>query len=187
MTTNRGEVSQLLERIQDGEREAESRLFELLYADLKKMAASQLRRERTNHTLQPTALVHEIYVRVFAQNPPEIRTRAHFMALVSQAMRHFLVDHARAKMSDKRGGRLEPISLDSVLVYDTRHVDELLAVHEALERLREWDPRQSQIVEMRYFGDMSEEDIALHLNISSRTVKRDWAMARAWLHAELSA
>jgi RNA polymerase sigma-70 factor, ECF subfamily len=187
MVTNPGEVSQLLGRIKDGDRSAEERLFALLYTDLRRMAAYQLRRERSDHTLQPTALVHEVYVKVFGQAPPEARTRGHFMALVAQVMRRFLVDHARTKRAEKRGGRQEALSLDQVFVYDTRHSEEFLAVHEALERLREWAPRQSQIVELRYFGGMSEEEIAEYLNVSSRTVKRDWAMARAWLHAELSA
>jgi len=187
MVTNPGEVSQLLGRIKDGDRSAEERLFALLYTDLRRMAAYQLRRERSNHTLQPTALVHEVYVKVFGQAPPEARTRGHFMALVAQVMRRFLVDHARTKRAEKRGGRQEVLSLDQAFVYDTRHSEEFLAVHEALERLREWAPRQSQIVEMRYFGGMEEEEIAEYLNVSSRTVKRDWAMARAWLHAELSA
>ena len=187
MVTNPGEVSQLLGKIKAGDRSAEDRLFALLYADLRRMAAYQLRRERSDHTLQPTALVHEVYVKVFGQAPPEARTRGHFIALAAQVMRRFLVDHARAKRAEKRGGRQEVQSLDHVFVYDTRHSDEFLAVHEALEQLREWAPRQSQIVEMRYFGGMSEEEIAEYLNVSSRTVKRDWAMARAWLHAELSA
>jgi RNA polymerase sigma factor (TIGR02999 family) len=187
MVTNPGEVSQLLERIQDGDRSAEGRLFDLLYTDLRRMAAYQLRRERSDHTLQPTALVHEVYVRVFAQSPPEARTRAHFMALVAQVMRRFLVDHARTRKAEKRGGHQEVLPLDRVFVYDERHSDEFLAVHEALERLRNWSPRQSQIVEMRYFGGMSEEEIGEYLNVSARTIKRDWAMARAWLHAELSA
>jgi len=186
MVTNPGEVSQLLGRIQDGDRSAEGRLFDLLYTDLRRMAAYQLRRERSDHTLQPTALVHEVYVKVFSQSPPEARTRAHFMALAAQVMRRFLVDHARTRTAEKRGGRQEALPLDQVFVYDTRHSDEFLSVHEALERLREWAPRPSQIVELRYFGGMSEEEIAEYLNVSSRTIKRDWAMARAWLHAELS-
>lgn len=186
MVTNLGEVSQLLGRIQNGDRSAENRLFDLLYTDLRRMAAYQLRRERSDHTLQPTALVHEVYVKVFAENLPEARTRTHFMALAAQVMRRFLVDHARSRKAEKRGGQREVLPLDQVFVYDTRYSDEFLAVHEALERLREWSPRQSQIVEMRYFGGMAEEEIGAYLNVSSRTIKREWAMARAWLHAELS-
>jgi RNA polymerase sigma-70 factor (ECF subfamily) len=182
-----GEVSQLLERIVGGERSAEGRLFDLLYTDLRRMAAYQLQHERSDHTLQPTALVHEVYLRIFSHNPPKTRSRSHFMALAAQVMRRFLVDHARTKNADKRGGPQEPVPLNHALVYDDRRSDEFLAVHGALERLREWAPRQSQIVEMRYFGGMEEAEIAEYLRISARTVKRDWAIARAWLHAELSA
>jgi RNA polymerase sigma factor (TIGR02999 family) len=186
MITTPGEVSQLLERIVEGDRSAESRLFDLLYNDLRRLAAYQLRRERSDHTLQPTALVHEVYVKIFGQTPPEARSRAHFIALAAQVMRRYLVDHARTKKTDKRGGDPQTVPLEHAFIYDERRSDEFLAVHEALERLREWAPRQSQIVEMRYFGGMSEEEIAEYLKVSSRTVKRDWAMARAWLHAELS-
>ncbi|MCU1338441.1 MAG: extracytoplasmic sigma factor [Bryobacterales bacterium] len=182
-----GEVSQLLERILGGDREAEGRLFDLLYTDLRRMAAYQLQHERSNHTLQPTALVHEVYLRIFRQTPPKARSRAHFIALAAQVMRRFLVDHARTKKAHKRGGEQEPVPLNQALIYDERRSDEFLAVHEALERLREWAPRQSQIVEMRYFGGMAEEEIAEYLGVSYRTIKREWAMARAWLHAELSA
>lgn len=186
MVTTHGEVSQLLEQIHEGDRSAEGRLFDLLYSDLRRLAAHQLRNERSGHTLQPTALVHEVYMRVFAHHPPETRTRSHFMALAAQVMRRLLVDHARNKSAEKRGGRQETLPLEQPFIYDSRNSSEFLIVHEALERLRQWDPRQSQIVELRYFGGMSEEEIAEYLGISSRTVKRDWAMARAWLHAELS-
>jgi len=181
-----GEVSGLLERILDGDRSAEGRLFDLLYSDLRRIAAYQLRRERSDHTLQPTALVHEVYVKIFRQTPPEARSRAHFIALAAQVMRRFLVDHARTKQAEKRGRHPQMVPIENALIYDDRRSDEFLAVHDALERLREWAPRQSQIVEMRYFGGMSEEEIAEYLKISARTVKRDWSMARAWLHAELS-
>jgi RNA polymerase sigma-70 factor (ECF subfamily) len=186
MITSQGEVSLLLERILGGDRSAEGRLFDLLYSDLRRMAAYQLRKERSDHTLQPTALVNEVYVKIFGQNRPEARSRAHFIALAAQVMRRFLVDHARTKKADKRGHHPQMVPIENVLVYDERRSDEFLAVHDALERLREWAPRQSQIVEMRYFGGMSEDEIGDYLKISSRTVKRDWAMARAWLHAELS-
>ena|SRR5689334_8743745 len=186
LTTQQGEVSLLLGRILGGDRSAEGRLFDLLYSDLRRMAAYQLRKERSDHTLQPTALVNEVYVKIFGQNRPEARSRAHFIALAAQVMRRFLVDHARTKKADKRGNQAQMVPIDNALIYDERRSDEFLAVHDALERLREWAPRQSQIVEMRYFGGMSEDEIAEYLGISSRTVKRDWAMARAWLHAELS-
>jgi RNA polymerase sigma-70 factor (ECF subfamily) len=181
-----GEVSQLLEQIQAGDRSAETRLFELVYADLRRMAAHQLRRERSDHTLQPTALVHEVYVKMFAGLPVETRDRTHFLALAARVMRRFLVDHARSRQAKKRGGVQERVSLDKVFIFDDRRSEEFLSVHEALERLREWAPRQNEIVELRFFGGMTEEDVSAYLKISTRTVKREWAMAKAWLHAELS-
>jgi RNA polymerase sigma-70 factor (ECF subfamily) len=186
MITIPGEVSVLLERIVDGDRSAEGRLFDLIYGDLRRMAAYQLRKERSDHTLQPSALVNEVYLKIFGQNRPEARSRGHFMALAARVMRRYLVDHARNKNADKRGHHPQMVPIDNVLIYDERRSDEFLAVHDALERLREWAPRQSQIVEMRYFGGMSEEEIAEYLKVSARTVKRDWAIARAWLHAELA-
>src|SRR5689334_15835365 len=131
-----GEISQLLEQILRGNRSAEGRLFDLLYSDLRRMAAHQLQQERSNHTLQPTALVHEVYLKIFGQTPPRARSRAHFIALAAQVMRRFLVDHARTKRAHKRGGQQEPVQLTPSLVYDDRRSEEFLAVHEALERLR---------------------------------------------------
>ena len=187
MITTRGDVSLLLERILGGDMSAEEQLVNLLYGDLRRMAAHQLRNERSDHTLQPTALVNEIFEKVFRQNRPEARSRAHFIAVAARIMRHCLVDHARTKKAEKRGHHLQMVPIENALVYDERRSDEFLAVHDALERLREWAPRQAQIVEMRYFGGMSEDEIADYLKTSTRTVKREWAMARAWLHAELSA
>jgi len=186
MASEPGEITQLLTRIQNGDRVAETRLFELLYSDLRRMAKSQLRSERSDHTLQPTALVHEVYVKVFGDTPPPAYSRSHFMALAARVMRQYLVDHARARKTRKRGGEKTRVEFDEAWIYDDRRSDEFLAVHDALERLRRWAPRQSHIVEMRFFGGLSEDEIAEHLQVSSRTVKRDWAMARAWLHAELS-
>lgn len=186
MAGSLGEVSQLLGRIHEGDRAAETRLFEILYSDLRRMAAYHLRRERSDHTLQPTALVNEVYVKVFGETRPSASNRTHFMALAAKVMRRFLVDHARTRNAQKRGGKHDKVPIDQAFLYDERRSDEFLAVHEALERLRGWAPRQSQIVEMRFFGGLAEDEIADYLHVSVRTVKRDWAMARAWLHAELS-
>jgi RNA polymerase sigma factor (TIGR02999 family) len=187
MEPSAGEVSQLLDRIQSGDRQAEARLFELLHRDLRRMAAVHLRKERPNHTLQPTALVNELYVRIFGGGYPAVRSRTHFLALSARVMRQLLVDHARQRGSGKRGAAAPHLSLEDVLLYDTARSAEVLAVHEALDRLQQWAPRQSRIVELRFFGGLSEEQVAEVLDVSSRTVKREWAMARAWLHAELSA
>lgn len=187
MVHDGGEISQLLERIGAGDRSAETRLFELLYGDLRRIATRRLRMERSDHTLQPTALVHETYVRIFRDAQPSLRDRVHFMALAARVMRQVLVDHGRAKGSQKRGGGKERVDIDhAILTYNDRCPTDFLEVHDALERLREWAPRQSHIVEMRFYGGMSDMEIAEYLKISDRTVKRDWAIARAWLHAELS-
>ena len=183
---NQGEVSQILEQIQNGDPRAEQRLVNLLYADLRRMAAHQLKSERSGHTLQPTALVHEAYFRIFTGTPLQVHNRSHFMALAAQVIRRILVDYARTRTAVKRGGKDSPLPLNEGLVFDQTRVGEFLEVHDALERLRAWAPRQSQIVEMRFFGGMSESEMATRLNVSERTVKRDWAMARAWLHAELT-
>lgn len=183
---NQGEVSQILEQIQGGDPYAEQRLVNLLYTDLRKMAAHQLKSERSGHTLQPTALVHEAYFRIFTGTPLQVHNRAHFMALAAQVIRRILVDYARNRTAVKRGGKDSPMPLNEGLLFDQSRVAEFLEVHDALERLRAWSPRQSQIVEMRFFGGMSEAEMATRLNVSERTVKRDWAMARAWLHAELT-
>lgn len=183
---NQGEVSQILEQIQGGDPYAEQRLVDLLYTDLRKMAAHQLKSERSGHTLQPTALVHEAYFRIFTGTPLQVHNRAHFMALAAQVIRRILVDYARSRTAVKRGGKDSPLPLNEGLLFDQSRVAEFLEVHDALERLRAWSPRQSQIVEMRFFGGMSEAEMATRLNVSERTVKRDWAMARAWLHAELT-
>jgi RNA polymerase sigma factor (TIGR02999 family) len=187
MEERSGEVSQLLESIRGGNRGDEPRLFALVYNDLRRMAALQLRKERQDHTLQPTALVNELYLRLFDDGAFPATNRAHFLALSAQVMRRVLVDHARGKGAAKRGAAPQRIPLDDLLLYQPGRSNELLAVNDALSRLEQWAPRQSKIVEMRFFGGLSEEEIAEVLQISSRTVKRDWAMARAWLHAELSA
>jgi RNA polymerase sigma-70 factor (ECF subfamily) len=180
-----GEVSQLLLNSRKGDRDAEERLLALLYPDLHRMAWNQLRRERRDHTLQPTALINELYLRIFdTTTPPE--NRSHFMAIAAQVMRRILVDHARARAAAKRGASRRRIPFDDLVLYAPGQEREVVALHEALRRLEEWAPRQSKIVEMRYFGGLSEEEVAEALQISSRTVKRDWAMARAWLDAELS-
>lgn len=182
-----GEVSLLLARIHEGDRSAETRLLELVYKDLRRLAAYQLQGERSDHSLQPTALVHEAYLKVFGQSSPSARSRAHFMALASKVMKQLLVDHARSRQANKRGGQHGKLALDQVLVYYDDRADELLAINEALDRLRSWAPRPSQIVELRFFGGLEEKEIAEYLEVSLRTVKRDWAMARAWLSAELAA
>jgi RNA polymerase sigma-70 factor (ECF subfamily) len=143
------------------------------------------RRERPDHTLQPTALVHEAYLKLIEQRRVSWESRAHFYCVAARLMRRVLMDHAREVKAAKRGGGLK-IPLEPSLVYSEERPGELVAVDEALARLAERDPRQGQVVELRFFGGCSEDEIARILGVSSRTVKRDWRIARAWLYAELS-
>jgi RNA polymerase sigma factor (TIGR02999 family) len=161
-------------------------LVTLLYQELRRLAAGCLRRERPNHTLQPTALVNEAYLRLAAQSAPELADRVRFLAVASHLMREVLIDYARTRNRAKRGGGQEPIRVeDAGDVAVTREVD-LIALDEALDELERIDSQQRQIVELRYFGGLSIEETAQVLRVSPATVKRDWRMARAWLHRELS-
>jgi RNA polymerase sigma factor (TIGR02999 family) len=186
MAQEPGELSRLIGVSRKGDRQAEARLFEMLYHDLHRMAAIQLRRERPDHTLQPTALVNELYLRIFETNTPAPQDRGHFLAICARVMRRILVDHARSKGAAKRGASPQRVPLDDLIVYSPGQEREIVAIHEALERLEQFSPRKSRVVELRFFGGLSEEEIADALQISSRTVKRDWEMARSWLDAELS-
>ena len=185
MTPAPGEITQLLQQLTRGNREAEARLVPLVYDGLRQLAARRMRRERPDHTLQPTALVHEAYLKLIEQRRGAWRSRAQFYAIAARMMRRILVDHAREVKALKRG-RGQKVSLDEALVYKTGESAQLLAIDEALSRLATQDPRQAKIVELRFFGGRTEEEIARILNISIRTVKRDWRSAREWLYAELS-
>jgi RNA polymerase sigma factor (TIGR02999 family) len=143
-----------------------------------------MKQERTSHTLQATALVHEAYLRLAGQKQPDWLDRAHFFAVASQVMRNLLVDHARARRRVKRGGG-SILQLDEALTLAAFDSEEVLSLEEALERLSRIDPRQERIVELRYFGGLSIGEVATVLGISERTVKREWQMARAWLYAEM--
>jgi RNA polymerase sigma factor (TIGR02999 family) len=142
-----------------------------------------MRGERIDHTLQATALVHEAYIHLLGIKTTW-KDRTHFYAAAAQSIRRILIDHARGNRAEKRGGGRKVTLDDAILVADSESAD-LLAIHEALDRLAEWDPRQARIVELRFFGGLSETEIAQVLNISSRTVERDWIMARAWLQSQL--
>jgi len=180
-----GEVIQLLARFRAGDREAESQLVPLVYAELRRLAAHYLSGERCDHTLQPTALVHEAFLRMASGGQPEWQNRAHFIAISARLMRQILVDHARHHRTLKRGGSREIVPLEDTLVFVQEKSAELLALDQALDRLAQQDERQSQIVEMKFFGGLSIEDIAEVLKLSPRTVRRDWTVARAWLHKEI--
>lgn len=176
----------LIERCNDGDVCAKEALIQRLYRDLRRMASAQLRSERRNHTLQPTALVHEAYARLVQQSEVHLRDRIHLMAIASQLMRQVLVDYARTRLASKRGGAQRQVTLDEgVLTEQSRSLD-VLAVDEALRHLSDLDPRHARIVEMHFFGGLTFDEIAQILDLSVRTVKRDWTMARAWLRSELS-
>lgn len=171
------------------ERAADSLLADV-YGQLRRLAASYLRRERSDHTLQPTALVHEAYLKLADQERVSWRGRSHFFAVGANVMRRLLVDHARKKSSRKRGGDWHQVTLEeggSSLLGRPLAADEILALDEALDALGEVDPRQAKVVELRFFGGLSMDDIARHLDVSKRTVEGDWTHARAWLRRALSA
>jgi RNA polymerase sigma factor (TIGR02999 family) len=198
-------VTRLLVQWSGGNEAALGELTELLYRELRSLAQRHLRRERPNHTIQRTALVHEAFVRLVSQQSVDWRSRAHFFALASTLMRRILVDHARARLSSKRGGGIPVLSLDELTAPpdeadhtgpseiegileqgDEADPDEdITAIDEALTRLAVIDNRQVQIVQMRYFGGLTIEETAQALEISDATVKREWALARAWLKREL--
>jgi RNA polymerase sigma factor (TIGR02999 family) len=183
----RTEITQLLVAWSDGQRDALDRLVPLVYDDLRRLAAGYMVREPREHSLQPTALVHEAYVRLVDQRSVQWRNRAHFFGVAASMMRRILVDHARAKRAEKRGGDVEHVTLvgDEVAVDGPNRVD-VLALHESLERLAQFDPQQERIVELRYFGGLTIEEAAEVIGISEATVVREWTIAKAWLRADLS-
>jgi RNA polymerase sigma-70 factor, ECF subfamily len=186
MSTNSSEISLLLDQYRDGQAEAFGKLMALVYDDLRRLAAWQLQTERPEHTLQPTALVHEAYLKLAGQNPIDWRNKAHFFALAARIMRHILVDHARGKQRDKRGGARINVTLDEALELKSPNAPGLVELDEALNALASQDPRKSRIVELRYFGGLSIEETAGLLGVSPATVRREWTLAKAWLRHELS-
>jgi RNA polymerase sigma factor (TIGR02999 family) len=186
MNSAAGEITQLLTRIAAGDNAAEDLLIPLVYGELRRMAARYMRGERADHTLQATALVHETFLRIRGHESLDWQNRGHFFAVAAQQMRRILVDHARSVRAEKRSGRRQRIPLDSVFVYVEEQSEELIALDEALNRLSVLDARQCRVVELKFFGGLSMEEIAAVLGVSSRTVKRDFNMARAWLFGELS-
>jgi len=180
------QVTQVLREIEEGDRSANQKLFSLLYEEFHKLAARYLRRERADHTLQPTALVHEAFMKLVNQNQVRWQGKTHFFAVGAQAMRRILVDHARQKQREKRGGGRQFITLDKQVAISPERDADLLALDEALDKLAQVDPRQASIVELRFFGGLSVAEVAEVLGVSKRTVEGDWTMVRAWLRRELS-
>ena len=183
--SSQGDVTRLLLEIRRGNSRAESALIPLIYNELRHLAAHYMRRERPDHTLQATALVHEAYLRLANQRDVTWQNRAHFFAVAGSLMRRILVDHARVHRRSKRGGTQHKISLEDVLLFSEAQSEELIELDSALSLLAKELPRQSQIVELRFFGGLSVEEIAEVLKVSPKTVKRDWSVARAWLYREI--
>jgi len=179
------EITRLLDRWGKGDREALAELMPLVYAELHDLAEAYLRRERSDHTLQATALVHEAYLRLRDERGVTWKSRGHFFGVAAQLMRFILVNHAKARGREKRGGGARRVALDdALLAYEESRVD-VLDLDDALRRLEGFDSRQSRIVELRFFAGLSVEETAEALELSSATVKREWSVARAWLHGQL--
>jgi RNA polymerase sigma factor (TIGR02999 family) len=178
-------VTELLRRATDGDKKAEQDLIDRVYPDLHAIARRQFQCENPAHTLQPTALVNEVYLKLMG-NGVDWKNRAHFFAVASRVMRQVLTDHARRSRAAKRGGGNRPVALnDQIPITDQQSAD-LLDLEDALSALEKIDPRMASVVVSRYFGDMTEDEIAETLGVSTRTVKRDWEFARAWLRDHLS-
>jgi RNA polymerase sigma factor (TIGR02999 family) len=179
------DAASVLNKLAGGQPQDVAELFTLVYKQLRMIAARHLRQERADHTLQATALVHEAYLRLVRQEATTWQSRAHFFAVVSRVMRHVLVDYGRGRQRKKRGANPFKVPLRDGDFGAEAHVEEILALDESLKRLEGIDPRQTLIVELRYFGGLSVEEIAEVLGVSAKTVKRDWSVARAWLYGQL--
>jgi len=179
-------VTQILDSVRDGRTGAAEQLFRIVYDELRKLAAVQMRSERAGHTLQPTALVHEAFMRLVKDDQARWSNRAHFFGAAAEAMRRILVDHARARLAVRRGGDRRKVSLEDTPDLALDCAGEVLGVDEALTRLATIDARKARLVELRFFGGLDVEETAAVLGISTRSVKRDWSYAKAWLYREMT-
>lgn len=179
-------LTELLRDFRNGDRSALDRLIPMVYTELRRLAANFLQRERPGHTLQPTALVHECYMRMMAQHPPDYQNQAHFYGIASQVMRQILVDHARSRNAAKRGGGSEKLPLDEVCYYSEERAAALIELDDALSALERIDDRRARIVEMRYFGGLTVQELGEALGLPVHLVNRELRMAQAWLHRELN-
>jgi RNA polymerase sigma-70 factor (ECF subfamily) len=186
MDAAQGEVTLLLHRLNAGDKGATGQLIAVVYDELRRLAGAYMRRERVDHILQPTALVHEAWLRLVEQREWNPQNRAHFFGMAAQVMRRILIDHARAANAEKRGGDQAIVSLENAMPLAADQPTQLLDVHRALERLDQLDPHRARIVEMHFFGGLSIDEIAEIIGVSPRTVDRQWRAARAWLSRELS-
>ncbi len=180
------DVTELLEAMSTGKEGALDALIPVVHAEMRRQAARYLRRERQNHTLQPTALVNEAFLKLVEQRNVRWQNRAHFFGIAAQAMRRVLIDHARAQRRIKRGGPNQQVTLDDAMIREESRSIDVLALDQAMQRLAVIDERQARIVELRYFGGLSVEETAEVVGVSPATIKREWSMAKAWLHVTLS-
>lgn len=180
------EITQILHEWNSGDHGAKERLLPFVYDELKRQARVLMSRERRDHTLQPTALVHEAFLRISQQSGIDWKNRGHFYGIASRLMRQILVDHARAHAAGKRGGDVIHFSIEDVQIPVEERAASILAIDEVLDRLAKLDEQQATIVEMRFFGGMTNDEIAESLGVSQRTVSRDWETARLWLYRELN-
>src|SRR5271165_437790 len=179
-------ITVLVHQYASGDKAALDRLLPLVYAELRRIARKHLRDERPNHTLQPTALVHEMYARLAGQSPPDLRDRVHFLSVAAHVMRQVLIDHARTKYAQKRGGRQEKLSLDQAREACIEKPAIMVRIDDALNQLASHDPRKARLIEMRFFGGLTAEESASVLDLPVNVVRRDLRAARAWLQRELS-
>lgn len=182
---NKKRITKLLIKVQKGEKESYDLLFSVVYDRLKDIARHHLVQEHSDHTLSKTALVHEAYMKMIDQSEIEWQDRAHFYAIASRCMRQILVDYARRKTAEKRGGNVHRVTLEEDEIDLARHSEELIELNDLIDKLSEFDERKSRIVEMRFFGRMTIREISEILGVSTRTIDRDWLKARTWLHKEL--
>ncbi len=184
----RGEVTMLLDRLRSGDHEAGNQLIPLVYSELRRMASAYLQRERPGHSLQPTALVNEVYLRLVGGRAVEWQNRAHFFALAAHTMRQVLVDCARCRHAEKRGGAdARKVEINERLLITADKLETILAVDEALDKLARYDPKQSRLIELRFFAGLSAKEAAEVIGVSPVTLGREWRLARAWLRRELAA
>ncbi len=186
MENDVSEITRILQEWNDGKEEAKDQLLPFVYAELRRQARMMMASERGNHTLQPTALVHEAFIRISKQSGVNWQNRSHFYGIASRLMRQILIDHARLYATAKRGSKPIHFSLDDLQVPVENRADSLLIINEALDRLEQFDEQQARIVEMRFFGGMNNTEIGENLGMSERTVGREWLAAKLWLYRELT-
>jgi RNA polymerase sigma factor (TIGR02999 family) len=186
MRTATGHVAELLAELQKGDAASASRIFPIVYKELRRLAAHYMRGERSGQTIQPTELVHEAYLRLVGQERIQWQGRTHFFAMAATSMRRILVERARRKLAEKHGGGGEKVQLEEALVFSLEKSKDMVALDDALKRLEKISPRQSRVVELRFFGGLEMKEIAKIEAVSLRTVKEDWSLARAWLHHEIA-